>query len=145
MAYLPNEYEDFLRDQINRIPGVMAAVLVDPSGKPLAFVGTDDITATMVAGIGFAIFDAGNMLAIEAGHGDVPKMIVRGNNGSIIITIVQAGILLVLSTTKDVNRQALFGGLFGGRGDDPMGGASPRQTMHRDPGSESVVRGSYRH
>jgi predicted regulator of Ras-like GTPase activity (Roadblock/LC7/MglB family) len=117
----------------------MAAVLVDPSGMPLAFVGTDDITATMVAGIGFALFDAGNMLAIESGQGDVPKLMVRGENGYIIITVVQVGILLVLSATKDVK----LGAIFGRRGGDPPG-ASPWQTRPKDPDPEGIVRGPYR-
>jgi hypothetical protein len=92
-------------------------------------------TATLIAGIGFALFGAGGALSRETRHGDVPLLMVRGLNGYIIIKPVPPGMLLVLSATKDVKPYLLF---------DARGGSgtntSPSQSKRpRGPGSGGMA------
>lgn len=86
--------------------GVGAAVLVSREGLPIASAisrGTDE---TRIASITSALFSLGRMSVIEMKNGNFDQICIKckGSDGYIVVVPVGDYVIMLLTTTKQINK-----------------------------------------
>ena len=96
-----NPFQEMLEDIHEGNPEIESLIVVDETGIPLAHLGLDDVTATIIAGIARALFVDGVMALETAQQMRARKISLRCEQGYISVILLQDDMLLVMAGYKD--------------------------------------------
>nr|MDO8118330.1 roadblock/LC7 domain-containing protein [Candidatus Sigynarchaeota archaeon] len=100
--------EDILKNLTASIPEIMSAAIVSVEGLPIASLMPEGIDDTRLAAMTAAMLSLGERAAIEMSKGALEQILIRGENGYLIVMGAGQNAVLTLSTTKDIKLGLVF-------------------------------------
>ncbi len=100
--------EDILKNLTASIPEIMSAAIVSVEGLPIASMMPDKYDDTRLAAMTAAMLSLGERAAIELDKGALEQILIRGENGYLIVMGAGQNAVLTLSTTKDIKLGLVF-------------------------------------
>ena len=102
------ELEDILKNLTANIPEILATAVVSVEGLPIASMMPESIDDTHIAAITAAMLSLGERAALELNKGPMEQILVRGENGYILVMGAGSNAVLTISATKDVKLGLIF-------------------------------------
>ena len=102
------ELEDILKNLTASIPEILSAAIVSVEGLPIASMMPQDIDDTRVAAMTAAMLSLGERAAIELNKGALEQILIRGENGFLIVMSGGPNAVLTISATRDVKLGLVF-------------------------------------
>jgi hypothetical protein len=102
------ELEDILKNLTASIPEILSAAIVSVEGLPIASMMPQDIDDTRVAAMTAAMLSLGERAAIELNKGALEQILIRGENGFLIVMAGGPNAVLTISATRDVKLGLVF-------------------------------------
>ncbi len=103
-------------DELNRIlrtlqsgtPEVEAAALISEDGLVIASVLPQHVEEVRVAGMSATLLSLGTRAATELGRGTLSQVLIRGEQGYVLMMHAASGTLLLVLTTQDAKLGLIF-------------------------------------
>ena len=102
------ELEDILKNLTASIPEILSAAVVSVEGLPIASMMPEGIDDTRIAAMTAAMLSLGERAAIELDKGALEQILIRGENGYLIVMAGGSNAVLTVSTTRDVKLGLIF-------------------------------------
>lgn len=102
------ELEDILKNLTASIPEILSAAVVSVEGLPIASMMPEGIDDTRIAAMTAAMLSLGERAAIELNKGALEQILIRGENGYLIVMAGGPNAVLTVSTTRDVKLGLIF-------------------------------------
>ncbi|HME55201.1 MAG TPA: roadblock/LC7 domain-containing protein [Candidatus Lokiarchaeia archaeon] len=102
------ELEEILKNLTANIPEILATAVVSVEGLPIASMMPTEIDDTHIAAITAAMLSLGERAALELNKGPMEQILVRGEQGNILVMGAGSNAVLTISTTKDVKLGLIF-------------------------------------
>ncbi|TFG00610.1 MAG: hypothetical protein EU541_01705 [Promethearchaeota archaeon] len=100
--------DGLLKQLLASIPEVKSAAIVSVEGLPIASALPQGIDETRIAAMTAAILSLGERAAHEMQKGDLEQIMVKGNDGILLVLEAGPNAVLTVSTTKDVRLGLIF-------------------------------------
>ena len=91
-----------LNKLLRAIPEIKSAVIVSAEGLPISAALPQDVDETRIAAMTAALLSLSEMAIIEMGKGDFDQLYIKGSEGYLLVMQAGPGMVLIVSTTKDV-------------------------------------------
>jgi uncharacterized protein len=102
------ELEEILKNLTANIPEILATAVVSVEGLPIASMMPNEIDDTHIAAITAAMLSLGERAALELNKGPMEQILVRGEQGYILVMGAGSNAVLTISATKDVKLGLIF-------------------------------------
>lgn len=102
------DLEEILKNLTANIPEILATAVVSVEGLPIASMMPQEIDDTHIAAITAAMLSLGERAALELNKGPMEQILVRGEQGNILVMGAGSNAVLTVSTTKDVKLGLIF-------------------------------------
>ncbi len=100
--------ENILKELKYRNPGIRGSALVSGDGLAIVSMLPNEFEADRVAGMNSVLLNIGINSSAELNLGDVEQLMIRGENGYLIVSSVADGAMLLVLTDEDVKLGAIF-------------------------------------
>ncbi len=102
------QIESILKDLKYRNPGIKGSALVSEDGLAIVSMLPSEFEADRVAGINSVLLNIGINSSAELNLGDVGQLMIRGEDGYLIVSSVADGAMLLVLADEDVKLGAIF-------------------------------------
>ncbi|MHA1684585.1 MAG: roadblock/LC7 domain-containing protein [Promethearchaeota archaeon] len=102
------QLEDILKNLTASIPEILSAAVVSVEGLPIASMLPQGIDDTRMAAMTAAMLSLGERAAIEMNKGSLEQILLRGENGYLIVMSGGPNAVLTVSATRDVKLGLIF-------------------------------------
>lgn len=103
-----DELEDILKNLTASIPEILAAAIVSVEGLPIASMMPEGVDDTRMAAMTAAMLSLGERAALEMNKGMLEQILLRGENGYLIVMSAGANAVLTVSATREVKLGLIF-------------------------------------
>ncbi len=108
MASRSEALNKILRGLATGTPDVEAGALISEDGLMIASALPQDYEEMRVAGMSSTLLSLGLRAATELGRGSVEQVLIRGQNGYVVMVAAAPGTMLLVLTTKDAKLGLIF-------------------------------------
>ncbi len=108
MASRIEKINKILRSLQSGSPDVEAAALISEDGLVIASVLPQHLDALKVAGMSATMLSLGGRAAHELDRGELEQVIIKGNEGYVVLLNVGKGVLLMIITNKEAKLGLVF-------------------------------------
>ncbi|MBD3187297.1 hypothetical protein GF325_10740 [Candidatus Bathyarchaeota archaeon] len=102
------QLEDILKNLTASIPEILSAAVVSVEGLPIASMMPEGIDDTRMAAMTAAMLSLGERAAIELNKGALEQILIRGENGYLIVMSGGPNAVLTVSATREVKLGLIF-------------------------------------
>ena len=103
-----DELEDILKNLTASIPEILAAAIVSVEGLPIASMMPEGVDDTRMAAMTAAMLSLGERASLEMNKGMLEQILLRGENGYLIVMSAGANAVLTVSATREVKLGLIF-------------------------------------
>ncbi len=89
-------------------PDIEAAAVISEDGLVIASALPQHIEEVRVAGMSATLLSLGTRAAMELGRGSLEQVLIKGDNGYVVMSNASAGTLLLVLTTHDAKLGLIF-------------------------------------
>ena len=94
---------NILNKLLGAIPNVTSAALLSTEGFPIEYLLPESIDETRIAARTAALFSLSEKAIIAMGNGDFEELYIIGSEGNLLVMQAGPNMILIASTTKNVN------------------------------------------
>lgn len=102
------QIENILKNLKYRNPSIRGSALVSEDGLAIVSMLPNDLEADRVAGMNSVLLNIGINSSAELNLGNVEQLMIRGENGYLIVSSVADGAMLLVLADEDVKLGAVF-------------------------------------
>jgi predicted regulator of Ras-like GTPase activity (Roadblock/LC7/MglB family) len=102
------ELEEILKNLTANIPEILATAVVSVEGLPIASMMPQEVDDTRIAAMTAAMLSLGERAALELNKGALEQIIIKGENGYLIVIGAGPNAVLTVSATKEVKLGLIF-------------------------------------
>lgn len=102
------QLEDILKNLTASIPEILSAAVVSVEGLPIASMLPMGVDDTRMAAMTAAMLSLGERAAIEMNKGALEQILIRGENGYLIVMSGGPNAVLTVSATREVKLGLIF-------------------------------------
>jgi len=102
------ELEELLMELTRSVKGILAAVIVDSQGLPISSIMPQGIEEELIAAMTATILSVSQNALKELGQGTIEKIMVEGDNGSLILRNAGENAILAVLVDNKSNIGLIF-------------------------------------
>ncbi|MCD6381296.1 MAG: roadblock/LC7 domain-containing protein [Candidatus Odinarchaeota archaeon] len=108
MSSKMKELEELLMELTRSVKGILAAVIVDSQGLPISSIMPQGIEEELIAAMTATILSVSQNALKELGQGTIEKIMVEGDNGSLILRNAGENAILAVLVDNKSNIGLIF-------------------------------------
>ncbi|MHA1596469.1 MAG: roadblock/LC7 domain-containing protein [Candidatus Asgardarchaeia archaeon] len=108
MSSKMKELEELLMELTRSVKGILAAVIVDSQGLPISSIMPQSIEEELIAAMTATILSVSQNALKELGQGMIEKIMVEGDNGSLIMRNAGENAILAVLVDNRSNIGLIF-------------------------------------
>ena len=105
---ISKQMDEILYQLESNVPGIQATALFDTDGLVLTSRLDEGVDDEIIGAMSASILSIGNRSGMELDRGEMQRIFIEGDNGSIVIMSVGADLLLVALVEPEVKLGMLF-------------------------------------
>lgn len=103
-----DQLEDVLKNLTASIPEILSGAIVSVEGLPIASLMPESSDETRMAAMTAAMLSLGERAALEMNKGALEQILIRGEDGYLIVMSAGMNAVLTVSATRDVKLGLIF-------------------------------------